>query len=341
MNSRVTAFLLICLSVGATMNASAADPFITVYVARQQPTDEFLYGDFFRKTGIRVQRVAGTEADLFHLIDKPLPRNPLPDILLAADAGILARAEQRGLFDPLKSGEVENRVPSSLRTQYWTTLSTHARVIIYNKTYVKADEVRTYGQLALPRFHGNVCSRSGSHPFNQTLLATILAHEGKDRAEQWTRGIVANLARAPKGDELDQVRKVAEGDPCEVAWVNTNVIAALMSSVRAEDQNLMRQVGMVWPGQDGVGAPMNVSGVGILGASQKKEAAAKFLEYLVSDDAQRHFAVNHEWPASATLKVAVPALDALGVFKAAPLPVAEWLGTAALAREIADQVGYR
>jgi iron(III) transport system substrate-binding protein len=336
------AFLLAVILGCGTALTQAAESFITVYASRYYPSDERLYSDFVQKTGIQVRRSEGEEEDLFANIIKPQRGNPGADVLLAMDGGILSRAEQLGLLDPLKSEFIEARVPEHLRTASWTAFTTRARVIVYNKEAGKAEEVQNYADLAHPRLKGRLCSRSGRHPYSLTLLASVMAHEGEERAEQWVRGVVANLARGTSGDDIYQIRAVAEGDPCEFALVNSYYLAHLMGSVAPEDQKLARRIGIVWPNQAGVGTHINVSGAGVVATSLKKDAALKFIEYLVADEAQRYLAnVNNEWPVVASIKVKTPGLDALGEFKPDSLSVGQLAEHQAVVKKIVDRAGFR
>ena len=206
---------------------------------------------------------------------------------------------------------------------------------------MNADEVRNYADLADPRLKGKVCSRSGSHPYNLSLMASIIAHQGEAKAEAWAKGVVANFARAPKGGDTDQIKAVAAGE-CGVAISNTYYVARLMRSDKADDKKVVDKIGIVWPDQKGSGAHINVSGAGMLKHAPHKDVAVKFLEYLASDDAQRYFADgNNEWPAVPSVKVANPALEKLGPFKADTLPVDSLGMYRAKAQMIFDRAGYR
>jgi iron(III) transport system substrate-binding protein len=153
--------------------------------------------------------------------------------------------------------------------------------------------------------------------------------------------VVANLARAPKGGDTDQIRSVAAGE-CEVALVNSYYLARLMRSEKAEDREAVARVGVIWPDQDGNGTHVNVSGGGALRTAPHPEEAVRFLEYLASDAAQAHFADgNNEWPVVATARIDNPALRALGPFKADPLDVATLAGNTAVAQKIFDRAGWR
>ena len=183
------------------------------------------------------------------------------------------------------------------------------------------EDVRNYADLANPKLKGKFCSRSGSHPYNLSLMASIIAHQGEAKAEELARGMVANFARSPKGGDTDQIRAVAAGE-CGLAISNTYYVARLLRSSKPEDMKAMKKVGIVWPEQAIYGAHINVSGGGVLKTAPHRAAAVKLLEYLASDSAQRHFADgNNEWPAVEGVKISNPALESMGNFKADSLPV--------------------
>ncbi|HCZ17676.1 MAG TPA: Fe(3+) ABC transporter substrate-binding protein [Candidatus Accumulibacter sp.] len=326
--------------VVALPDAQAEEKVLNLYSARHYQTDEALYEGFTRQTGIKIKRIEGKEDELLERIRNEGAYSPA-DVLLTVDAARLSAAHELGLFAPLTSPTLEKRIPANLRTGDWFSFSTRARVIIYAKGVIDPDQVKTYGDLANPRLKGKVCSRSGSHPYNLSLMASIIAHHGEAEAEQWAKGVVANFARAPKGGDTDQIRAVAAGE-CAVAVSNTYYLARLMRSDKAEDRKTMDKVGVVWPDQQGVGAHINVSGGGVLKHAPHREAAVRFLEYLASDQAQRYFADgNNEWPVVAGIKIDNPALEALGKFKADSLPVASLAMYRAKAQIIFDRAGYR
>lgn len=338
--SRSRLLLTLSLVAAALGSAQAQDRVLNLYSARHYQTDEALYEGFTKQTGIVIKRIEGKEDELLERIRNEGVNSPA-DVLLTVDAARLAAAHEMGLFAPVKSALLEARIPAYLRTTDWFAFSTRARVIIYNKTTVKPGEVRNYDDLADPRLKGKVCSRSGSHPYNLSLMASIIAHQGEAKAEQWARGVVANFARSPKGGDTDQIRAVAAGE-CALALSNTYYLARLMRSDKADDKATMEKVGVVWPDQQGVGTHINVSGGGVLKNAPHKEAAVRFLEYLASNDAQRYFADgNNEWPVVAGIKVANPALEALGKFKADTIPVGSLAMYRVKAQVIFDRVGYR
>jgi len=320
--------------------AAAQEKVLNLYSARHYQTDEALYGNFTKQTGIRINRIEGKEDELLERIRNEGASSPA-DLLLTVDAARLAKADELGLFASVASKTLETRIPAHLRTPTWFSFSTRARVIVYNKASVQGDWVQHYDDLADPRLKGKVCSRSGSHPYNLSLLAAIIAHRSEAAAETWARGVVANFARAPKGGDTDQIKAVAAGE-CGIALANTYYLARLLRSDKPEDRKLMEKIAVVWPGQKSEGTHINVSGAGMLKTAPNRENAVKFLEYLASDEAQRYFADgNNEWPVVATVKIANPALESLGAFKADPLPVARLAAYQAQAQRVYDRAGYR
>ncbi|MCX9155473.1 Fe(3+) ABC transporter substrate-binding protein [Niveibacterium sp. 24ML] len=313
---------------------------LNLYSARHYQTDEALYSNFTKLTGIKINRIEGKEDELLERIRNEGANSPA-DVLLTVDAARLAKAHELGLFAPVSSKVLEARIPAHLRTEDWFSFSTRARVIVYNKLSVKREEVQTYESLAAPGMKGKVCTRSGSHPYNLSLLASIIANQGEAQAEAWARGMVANFARAPKGGDTDQIKAVAAGE-CQVATANTYYIARMMRSDKPEDRKVIERIGVVWPNQATSGTHINVSGGGVLKHAPNREAAIKFLEYLASDEAQRYFADgNNEWPVVAGLKISNPALETLGSFKADKLPVRNLAMYQSKAQMIYDRAGYR
>lgn len=324
----------------STLQAYAQAPVLNLYSARHYQTDERLYENFTQQTGIRINRIEGKEDELLERIRNEGANSPA-DVLLTVDAARLAVAHEMGLFAPVSSKVLEKRIPKHLRTEDWFAFSTRARVIVYNKAELRPEQVASYESLAAPALKGKVCTRSGSHPYNLSLMAGLIAHGGEAAAEQWARGMVANFARAPKGGDTDQIKAVGAGE-CGVALANSYYVARLMRSDKPDDQKLMAKVGVVWPNQKTTGAHINVSGGGMLKFAPNKAAAIRFLEYLASDEAQLYFADgNNEWPVVAGVKVRNPAFETLGTFKADTLPVGSLAMYRSKAQMIFDRVGYR
>ena len=332
---------LIAAAIAALSQAATAEEnVLNLYSARHYQTDEALYGNFTQQTGIKINRIEGKEDELLERIKNEGANSPA-DVFLTVDAARLAKAHELNLFAPVTSKSLESRIPTHLRTEDWFSFSTRARVIVYNKGTIKPEDVQNYADLANPKLKGKFCSRSGSHPYNLSLMASIIAHHGEAKAEELARGMVANFARSPKGGDTDQIKAVAAGE-CGVAISNTYYVARLLRSTKPEEQKLMANVGIVWPDQKTTGTHINVSGGGMLRTAPHRQAAVKFLEYLASDQAQVYFADgNNEWPVVESVKVANPALESLGKFKADKLPVKNLAMYQAKAQIIFDRVGFK
>jgi iron(III) transport system substrate-binding protein len=332
---------LLALAAGTPAQA-AEEAVLNLYSARHYQTDEALYDNFTKATGIRINRIEAGDEQLLERLKSEGANSPA-DVLLIVDAARLWQAQQLGLFQPVRSAVLDERIPARFRDPAgnWFGFSYRARVIVYNKAMEKPADVATYQSLAEPRNKGKLCVRSGSHPYNLSLLGAQIAHLGDAQAQAWANGIVANLARAPKGGDSDQIKAVAAGE-CSVALVNTYYYARLMRSTKADEKEVVAKTGVVWPDQAGNGTHVNISGAGVLKSAPHPANAAKFLEYLASNDAQRYFADgNNEWPVVASAAVANPALDALGTFKVDPLPIATLGRNTVEAQKIADRAGWK
>ena len=340
----VPALCAACLM--GTAPTAHAQQVLNLYSARHYQTDEALYANFTKATGIQINRVDTDDAGLLQRLKSEGSASPA-DVVLLVDAARLWRAEQDGLFSPVKSAVLESRIPAQLRGKddgqgaQWFGFSTRARVVVYNKQRVPKEDVDTYQELGEAKNKGRYCSRSGSHPYNLSLFGAYLEHTLPEATEAWLGGLVANMARSPKGGDIDQIRAVASGE-CGVALSNTYYIARLMRSTKPEDRAAMEQVGVVFPNQQSWGTHLNVAGGAVARHARNRAAAVRFLEYLASDDAQRFFAEgNNEYPAVASVKLANPALDALGPFKQELIPISVVGLNSGRIQQMLDRVGYK
>lgn len=328
-------FLLLAAGV-----LQAQEQTLNLYSARHYQADEALYENFTRQTGIRINRIEGKAHELIERIRNEGANSPA-DVFISVDAASLAVADAWGILAPLRSSVLETRIPAHLRSDTWFAFSTRARMIIFNKRKLKAEDVPTYESLADPKFKGLYCSTAGGHVYNLTLVASQIAHRGEAATESWAQGLVANLARTPRGGDTDQIKSVASGE-CALAVSNSYYLARMMASDRVEERNLVKRIGVVWPNQSSYGAHINISGGGMVKTSKHREAAVRFLEYLASDEAQRYFANgNNEWPAVPTVKVANDELAELGAFKADSTPLPGIAKHLPAAQKLLDRVGYR
>ena len=333
------------VALSAAIGASAVAQELNLYSARHYQTDEALYGDFTRATGIRINRVDADDAGILARLRSEGSASPA-DVILLVDAARLWRAEVDGLFQPVRSAKLDSRIPAQLRGKdsgegsHWFGLSTRARVIVYSKKTVSAGDVDTYEKLADPRNKGKVCTRSGSHPYNLSLFGAVLEQLGPAATETWLKGLVANMARDPKGGDTDQIKAVASGE-CQIALTNTYYLARLMRSDKAADRAVMEQVGVSFPNQDSWGTHVNIAGAAVAKFAPHRDAALKFLEYLAGDTAQAYFADgNNEWPV-VNIKTANPALASFGSFNADRIPVSVVGMNQVKVQQMLDRVGYK
>jgi iron(III) transport system substrate-binding protein len=328
------------LCVCAFGSATAQEKVLNLYSARHYQTDEALYSNFTRQTGIKINRIEAGEDALLERIKNEGANSPA-DVFLTVDAARLAKADDLGLFAEVNSKTLQSRIPANLRTKDWYSFSTRARVIVYNKANINAADIQNYEDLANPKLKGQICVRSGSHPYNLSLGASVLERLGEQKTEEWAKGLVANLARSPKGGDTDQIRAVAAGE-CGVALSNSYYVARLMRSDKPEDKKVVESIAVVWPNQKTSGTHINISGGGVLKNAPNKDAAVKFLEYLASDQAQVYFADgNNEWPVVPSVKTDNPALKAMGQFKTDPINVGALAKNQPTVQKIYDRAGWK
>ncbi len=340
MKAFIRGLSVLALAAAPITGAAAAEE-LNLYSSRHYQTDEALYEDFTKETGIKINRIEGKGDALIERIKSEGANSPA-DVLLTVDAGRLWRAEQADLFQPVESKLLDEVVPANLRHPkgLWYGFSTRARVIYYAKDRVKPDAISSYEELADPKWKGKICIRSSSNIYNQSLMGSIIAAHGEKAAEDWAKGVVANLARDPQGGDTDQIRAVAAGE-CDLAVGNTYYYVRLMTKPKDADKDVAAKVGWIFPNQGDRGTHVNVSGAGVLKNAPNKAAAVKFLEYLASEGAQRHFADgNNEYPVAATVK-GNSAVESLGSFKVDPINVAVYGEHQPEAQKIFDRAGWK
>src|SRR3990167_7269745 len=300
---------IVLAAASAALGAQAQDKVLNLYSARHYQTDEVMYDTFTKTTGIKINRVDADDAGIVARLRAEGAASPA-DVILLVDAARMASADSQGLFQPIKSAKLDAAIPANLRADAtndgftWTGFSTRARVIIYDPLRVKAADVATYEQLADPKLKGLVCTRSGSHPYNLSLFATVVERLGDAKGEEWLKGVVANMARAPKGGDTDQIKAVASGE-CGVALTNTYYVARMIKSSKPEDRAVMEKVRVVFPNQGTSGT--------------------------------------HEFPAAKGLKVDNPAIKAMGGdnFKAEQIPLGVVAKNMTKVQQMLDRVGYK
>jgi iron(III) transport system substrate-binding protein len=324
----------------AGRRARAAES-VNVYSARHYPSDQILFDLFTKETGIAVQVINGNAEELMQRQKQEAENSPA-DVLITVDAGNLWRAQEMGLFQGVKSAILEKEIPENLRDPQgrWFAFSKRARVIIYNPDKVKAEELSTYQDLADPKWKGRVLVRSSNNIYNQSLVSAMIETEGAEKTEAWAKGLVANFARKPEGGDIDQIMALTAGLG-DVAISNSYYFARMLNSDKAEVKAKVEKLRIFFPNQQARGTHINVSGAGVAAYAPNRANAVKFLEFLISPEAQKVFAdANNEFPIRADVPAA-PVVAAWGDFKADPVSVTALGKNNAEAVKIMDRVEWR
>ncbi|MYL22940.1 Fe(3+) ABC transporter substrate-binding protein [Vreelandella massiliensis] len=327
--------------VGSAFASTALANEINLYSARHYDSDERLYTAFTEETGIEVNVLEGDSDQLIERIQREGVASPA-DVMMTVDAGRLWRAEQDGIFQSVESDVLNERLPEAMRHPEgkWFGFSQRARVIFYDRENFDPSQISSYEDLADPQFEGEVCIRSSNNIYNQSLLASMIAHHGEEGAEEWAQGVVDNMARDPEGGDTDQIRGVASGE-CDLAVANHYYYVRLLKSDDVADREAARKVGIIFPNQDGRGTHVNVGGAGVVEGAPNRENAVRFLEFLASDTAQEVFASgNNEFPVVDGVKQD-PVLESWGNFEKDDLNISELGENNPEAIRIFDRVGWR
>ncbi len=337
--------LIASLLLLATLSSAHAQNVLNLYSARHYDTDEALYTNFTKATGIAINRIESGDDALLERLRNEGDKSPA-DVVLMVDASRLFKAQNENLLQPISSSVLKQKIPAqyTASNQSWFGFSSRARVIIYNKASVKAADVDAYEKLGDAVNKGKVCTRSGTHPYNLSLFGAMVERLGADKTQAVLKGMVANMARKPVGGDTDQIKAVASGE-CGVTIANTYYWARLLRSTKPEDQAVVAKVAMLWPNQTAPyasGAHVNIAGGGVAKYAPHPAAAIQFLEYLASPAAQTYFAEgNNEWPIDPKAKMNNPALHSLGTFKAEAVPASAFALRQVTAARLMNQVGYK
>jgi iron(III) transport system substrate-binding protein len=314
---------------------------VNVYSHRHYDVDERLFSRFTELTGIRVNVQTASADELITRLENEGADSPA-DVLVTVDAGRLSRAQARGLLQSVTSEVLEANVPENLREPegHWFGLTQRARVIVYHKDRVSPEELSTYEDLADPRWRGRVLMRSSENIYNQSLLASMIAAHGDELCTEWAAGVVANMAREPRGGDRDQIRAIAAGEG-DVAVVNTYYFGRMQNGEDQADREIASQMGVFFPNQDGRGAHVNVSGAGVTAHAPNRANALRLIEFLTGEEAQGVYAeANFEYPVNPRVPAA-EALAAWGDFAADGLSLARLGELNRDAVMIFDRAGWR
>lgn len=336
---------LICSGMAAAMMLSAApaayaEGELNLYSSRHYDTDERLYSDFEEQTGITINRIEGNADELIARMEAEGSNSPA-DILLTVDTSRLERAKAAGVLQAIDSSVLETRVPAYLQDDenQWFGFSQRARIIFYDKNDVQ-DPPRSYQDLADPKYKGQVCIRSSSNVYTQTMTAALIAHLGEDAVREWATAVVGNFARDPQGGDTDQLRGIVSGE-CDIAVSNTYYFGRAIRTAVDGVSDSLDMFGWVFPNQDSIGAHMNLSGGGVAKHAPNRENAIRFLEYLTSDSAQEYFSAgNDEYPAVPGVGLS-PSVAKLGFFKPDDLGASAIADNIAAAQKLLNEAGWK
>lgn len=314
---------------------------VNVYSHRHYATDKELIKMFTEKTGIKVNIVKGKAAQLIKRLEIEGEYSPA-DVLITVDAGRLDLAKNKGLLQPISSEVLNKNIPEYLRDPdgSWYGLTKRARVIVYNKNKITPDMLSTYEDLADPKWEGKIAIRSAKNIYNQSLLASLIAHNGKEEAQKWAKGMVNNFARVPKGNDRDQAKAIVAGIG-DVAVMNTYYIGRMSASEDPGDKWVVENIGVFFPNQEGRGTHINISGAAVAKHSKNRENAIKYIEFLSSKEAQTIYAqANFEYPVLEGIESS-DIVKSWGKFKEDSLPM-DTLGNLNVeAVKIFDEAGWR
>jgi iron(III) transport system substrate-binding protein len=316
--------------------AAQAEEVVNVYSYREPALTDPIFKTFTDETGIKVNVVYSRDGLIERIAAEA--RNSPADLLLTPDSGLLIRAKEAGITQPLKSELLEREIDARLRDSegHWFGLTRRARVVYASKDRVKQESI-TYEELADPKWKGKICSRSGQHTYNIALIASIIAHDGEEKAETWLTGLRDNLARKPAGGDREGVRDVQAG-LCDLAIGNTYYMAAMLKN--PEQKAWAESVRILFPNADGRGTHVNISGAALIAHAPHRDNAVKLLEFLASPEAQAIYAErNGEYPALIGAKTS-DLVKSWGELKADSIPLSDLAKLRQKASELVDKVRF-
>jgi iron(III) transport system substrate-binding protein len=320
--------------------ASAFAAEVNVYTTREPGLLQPLLDQFTKETGTTVNTIFVKEG-LGERVAAEGANSPA-DLMVVVDYGNLIDLVDRGLTQPVQSETLNAAIPESLRDKdgQWFALSLRARVLYTSKDRV-TEAPKTYEELADPKWQGKICVRSGQHPYNTSLIAAVIAKDGREAAEAWLKGVKANLARKPGGGDRDVAKDILAG-LCDVGIGNSYYVGLMRSGAGGDEQKTWGDaINVALPTfQDGAGTHVNVSGAALAKNAPNRAEAVALLEFLASDEAQKILAAaNFEYPVKAGATVD-PIIEALGALKVDPTPLTSLAAVRKDASILVDEVGF-
>ncbi|WP_072397534.1 Fe(3+) ABC transporter substrate-binding protein [Hyphomicrobium sp. CS1GBMeth3] len=320
---------------GPAAPARAAEE-VNVYSYREPGLTDPIFKTFEKETGIKVNVIYAKDGLIERITEEG--RNSPADIVLTPESGLLIRAKDAGITQALKSKVLDEAIDAKLRDPegHWFALTQRARVVYASKERVKQDQI-TYEELADPKWKGKICVRSGQHTYNIALIASIIAHDGEEKAEAWLTGLRDNLARKPAGGDREGVRDIHAG-LCDLAIANTYYMAAMLKN--PDQKPWAESVRILFPNAADRGTHVNVSGAALAAHAPNRDNAVKLIEYLVSPEAQGLYAeANGEYPVLATAKTS-DLVKSWGELKPDSIPLSEFATLRKKASELVDKVRF-
>lgn len=317
---------------------------VNIYTSRHYEADNELYEMFTAKTGISVNIISGSGNALMERLKAEGSNSP-GDIFFTVDAGNLSRFQKEGFLQEIISEKVNNIVPKELRgpNNEWIAVAKRARVIFYNPESVSEEEIKniSYESLAESKWRNRVVIRSSSNMYNQSLVASLISAYGIEETERWAKNLVNNFFRVPQGNDRAQILAVANG-LADIAVANTYYYGIMLSGRGGPVQlEAAKKVKIIFPNQSNRGSHVNISGGGILKFSPNKMNAVKFLEFLLTEEAQKHIVNNtFEYPVLDGVK-AHPLIEQFGKFKEDQISVAKFGELNPEAVRLMDRAGWK
>tara|TARA_B100001113_G_scaffold353743_2_gene359492 strand:- start:3423 stop:4442 length:1020 start_codon:yes stop_codon:yes gene_type:complete len=275
-------------------SSNDSEQVVNMYSQRHYDVDQKQYDNFEDKTGIKVNVIKANADELIQRIKNEGENSPA-DLFITVDVGKLWQAADMGLLQEYGDKSLTDGIPESLidKNGFWIPVTYRSRVLVYSNERVEKSELSTYEDLANPKWKGRLLVRSSSNSYNQALMSSLVANLGEDATQEWTKSVVSNFARDPKGNDRDQVKAIAAGQG-DVAIVNSYYIGLLLSSENEEEVNAGNAISVFFPnqGEGERGSHINVSGVALAKNSPNKSNALKLIEYLTSDEAQEIYVNN-------------------------------------------------
>jgi len=285
---------IFALIMSLFVSAFAVANEVNIFNARHYKADAEMYGKFTAATGIKVNLINGKSGALEKRIAEE-GVDSSADLYITADAGRCGAMEAKGLLQSgLTSDTIKASVPKNFRTTKWVGVAKRARIIYYSPERVSGAELSglTYEGLADPKWKGRLVIRKSSNIYNKSLVASLIENNGKKATADWAKGVVANMARTPKGNDRAQIMAVAAGE-ADIAVANTYYLALMLSGNKgAEQQAAAKKVKAFFPNQQGRGTHMNISCAALVKGAPNKANAIALVDFLLSAESQEHFTNN-------------------------------------------------